>query len=101
MGVHHYKISLLPSVFFSEHLPKTLSDANVDHGQDPTTGWWATNPPTERLLAAVRTLLPKDNSWADGYVEEYVSCSEFGSDVRICEPSSGLKNQLYGIARMT
>ena len=60
MGVHHYKISLLPSVFFSEHLPKTLSDANVDHGQDPTTGWWATNPPTERLLAAVRTLLPKD-----------------------------------------
>lgn len=55
----------------------------MDRGEDAASGWWSLHPPTERLLVAVRTLLPTEKSWPGGEVEEYVSAGDWGSDIRI------------------
>jgi len=44
-------------------------------------GWWSLCQPSQRFLAVIRTLLPKDESW--GETEEYVSAQEWGSDLRV------------------
>ena len=76
MGVFHYKLSLLPRAYFEHEVPASLSGVEIERG-----GWWAAHVPSERLLSALRTLLPRDQSW--GEVEEYVSGGDFSSDVRI------------------
>jgi len=81
MGVHQYKLALLPRGYFGEQMPAMLSEADVDLGQDTNSGWWACHPPTARLLAGVRELLPVDKSW--GETEEYVSVGDLNSDLRI------------------
>jgi len=81
MGIHHYKIELLPKAFFGQQIPGKLSNADVERGEDIASGWWASFPPSERLVSAMRTLLPKDKSWSE--TEEYVSEPSWGSDVRI------------------
>jgi hypothetical protein len=81
MGVHHYQVVLLPRAYFGQQLPATLSEADRERGEDVASGWWASQPPSARLLAAIRTLLPTDKSW--GETEEYVSSGEWSSDVRV------------------
>jgi hypothetical protein len=81
MGAHHYEIALLPRAFFGQQLPATLSQADVDRGQDVSCGWWTSHPPSAAFLTAIRTLLPGDKS--RGETEEYVSAGDWGSDVRI------------------
>jgi len=81
MGVHHYKIALLPRAYYGQQLPETLSEADVKRGEDVASGWWASHPPSARLLSSIRTLLLTDKSW--GETEEYVSAGDWSSDVRI------------------
>jgi hypothetical protein len=81
MGVHHYKVALLPRAYFGQQLPATLSEADRARGEDVAAGWWASYPPSARFLTAVRALLPTDKSW--GETEEYVSAGDWSSDVRI------------------
>jgi hypothetical protein len=76
MCVFHYKIKLVPRAYFELDIPSSLSETEIERG-----GWWAAHSPSARLLAALRTLLPKDQSW--GETEEYVSGGDFGSDVRV------------------
>jgi hypothetical protein len=83
MGIHHYRIALLPGACFGQQLPAALAEADIDRGEDSTSGWWSSHPPTERLLTALRTLLATDRSWPSGEVEQYVSAGDWGSDVRI------------------
>jgi hypothetical protein len=76
MGVFHYKLSLLPRAYFGHEMPASLPETEIERRV-----WWAAQAPTERLLSALRTLLPHDKSW--GETEEYVSEGDFSSDVRI------------------
>ena len=86
MGVHHYKVSILPRAYFGQQLPATLSEADRKHGEDVASGWWAFHPPSARFLTAVRALLPSDKSW--GETEEFVSAGDWSSDVRIWKDAS-------------
>jgi hypothetical protein len=82
MGVHHYKLELIPRAAFGADLPASLSDAEIERGQDFTSGWWAALPPSSGLLAGLRGLLFIDKSW--GETEEFVSSGEWtSSDIRI------------------
>jgi hypothetical protein len=81
MGVHHFKLTVVPRAYFGERMPATLSEADIDRGEDIASGWWAGHPPSERFLTAIRVLLPTDKSW--GETEEYVSADVWGSDVRV------------------
>jgi len=81
MGVHHYKVALLPRAYFGQQLPATLSESDRERGEKVASGWWASYPPSAGFLAAIRTLLPTDESW--GETEEYVSAGDWSSDVRI------------------
>ena len=90
-GRYHYKINLLPRGCFGDTRPVTLSEADVERGQNFTSGWWAFHPPSIQLLAALRKLLPTDKSW--GETEEYISAENFGSDVRIWKNGE----QVWGI----
>jgi hypothetical protein len=108
MGVFHYKITLVPRAYFKQELPTSLSEVEIGRG-----GWWAAHPPSARLLSALRTLLPNDQSW--GETEEYVSRGDFSSDIRIWKEADrfddiefrfspvadewSLMQQLIGIAR--
>ena len=81
MGVHHYKVAMLPRACFGQQLPATLSEADRERGEDVASGWWASHPPSARFLTALRGLLPTDKSW--GETEEYASAGDWSSDVRI------------------
>ena len=81
MGVHQFKIALLPRACFSQPVPVVLSEADIDSGEDGTSGWWASHPPSVRFLSDLRALLPTDKSW--GNVEEFISTEKWGSDLRI------------------
>lgn len=81
MGVHHFKLVVVPRAYFGQQLPVVLSDAERDRGEDGASGWWASYPPSEQFLSAIRALLPTDKSW--GETEEYVSVGDWGSDVRV------------------
>jgi len=83
MGIFQYQVALLPRAYFGKQLPAQLSDAEIERGEDVVSGWWASEPPTEHLLAAVRSLLPTDKSWPGGDVEEYVLGGDYSSDIRI------------------
>jgi hypothetical protein len=83
MGVHHFKIRLVPLACFGRQLPVTLSESDLDRGEDTSSGWWALHPPSEDFLYRVRSLLPTAKPWPGGTVEEYVSDVDWGSDIRI------------------
>jgi hypothetical protein len=82
MGIYHYKIELLPREYFHGNpLVAPLSEDDIDQGQNDSSGWWAKHPPSEQLVASIRSLLPIDQSWGD--TEEFVSAGDWHSDVRI------------------
>lgn len=81
MGVHHFKLAVVPKAYFGQQLPAVLSETDRDRGEDGTSGWWASHPPSEQFLSAIRALLPTDKSW--GETEEYVSAGDWSSDVRV------------------
>jgi hypothetical protein len=85
MGVHHYEIALLPRAYFGTDLPATLLAGDEERGEDFSAGWWASSPPSERLLTGLRSLLPVNKTW--GETEEYESANQWGSDVRIWKDS--------------
>ncbi len=90
MGVHHYKIELLPRGCFGQRPPATLSKGDVERATDFNSGWWASHPPSTSLLAALRTLLPTNRSW--GETEEYVSAGDWGSDIRIWKDAGRVRS---------
>lgn len=81
MGVFHYKLVVVPRVYFGHRMPANLSEANIERGEGLASGWWAAHPPSEQLLAAIRAFLPTVKSWDE--TEEYVSTDVWGSDVRV------------------
>ncbi len=81
MGVHQYKIELLPRAYFQQRTPPTLSNADLERGQDFNSGWWASHPPSSRLISGLRTLLPTNKSW--GETEEFITAGDWSSDMRI------------------
>jgi len=70
MGAHHYQLALVPSAFADD-----LSDDLWERDD-----LWSEQPAIT-LLRELRSLLPKDTSWAD--VEEFESENDWGSDLRI------------------
>ena len=83
MGVHQYKLAIMPRAYFGQQLPVTMSEADIVRGEDPSSGWWAGHPPSEQFLAGVRALLPHAKPWPGGDVEEYVCSGDWGSDIRV------------------
>jgi hypothetical protein len=81
MGIHQFKVALMPRAYFGQEVPASLSEADRERGEDVASGCWAAHAPSDRFLAAMRALLPRDKSW--GETEEYVSEGDWGSDVRI------------------
>ena len=78
MGIFHYKLEIVPKQYvetFADPLPKDL----LNNGLLP----WLQVKPNEEMLNNLRVLLPNDNSWPGGDVEEYVTNNEWGSDCRI------------------
>lgn len=83
MGIFHYKIALLPREYFGQPLPTALSETDIERGEETTSGWWASYPPSAKLLGDLRALLPiEDRSWG-GDIEQYISTGDWSSDVRI------------------
>ena len=70
MGAHHYQLALLPSAF--------ADDASDDLWE--VDDHWPEQPPST-LLFELRSLLPNETSW--GFVEEFESENDWGSDLRI------------------
>jgi len=83
MGVHHYKLAVMPRAYFGQQLPATMSEADIDRGEDTSLGWWAAHPPSDQFMAGIRDLLPHARPWPDGDVEEYVCSGDLGSDIRV------------------
>ena len=84
MGVHHYKVELVPRAHFESRglpIPPAITEGEMEQGQSLVSGWWAAHPPSSQLLSGLRSLLPLDKSW--GETEEFVSTDDWGSDVRI------------------
>jgi hypothetical protein len=81
MGVYHFHLTVVPRAYFDQKLPIVLSEAEIEQGDDGSCGWWASHPPSEHFLVAIRNLLPTDKSW--GETEEYVSADDWSSDVRV------------------
>lgn len=84
MGVHQFKLSLVPKSYYEhQHFdaPARLSPEEVERGGHPENGWWASSQPTAQMLGRLRALLPKDNSW--GETEEFTTSAPWGSDLRI------------------
>lgn len=88
MAVFHYKLRLLPRAHFGLQFPQVLAGEQIDFGEEDNTGWWALHPPSAKLLAELRALLPLDKSWPGGQVEEYTTSPEYGSDIRIWKTGS-------------
>jgi hypothetical protein len=83
MGVHHYKLAVMPRAYFGQQLPATMSEADIDRGEDTSSGWWSVHPPSEQFLSGIRALLPHARPWPGGDVEEYVCSEDWGSDIRV------------------
>jgi hypothetical protein len=84
MGIHHFKLSMVPRAYFERigsPVPSALSDEEVDRGENADTGWWSSFQPTEQALARLRHLCPINKSW--GKTEEFVTSETWGSDLRI------------------
>ena len=84
MGVHHFKLSLVPRAYFERTgspVPALLTDEDVDRGQKADTGWWSSAQPSEQALVRVRQICRTDKSW--GETEEFVTSEPWGSDLRI------------------
>lgn len=84
MGVHHFKLSLLPRAHFERSglpAPSVLTEAEIDRGESTETGWWSSIQPTEQALARLRQLCPTNQTW--GETEEYTTSESWGSDLRI------------------
>lgn len=83
MGVHHFKLSLVPRAYFERlgsPVPPLLTDEDVDRGES-ADGWWSPLQPTEQAVSRLRQLCPTDKSW--GETEEFVTSETWGSDLRI------------------
>lgn len=87
MGVQHFEIQLVPRKWFGAQCRGLLPEEEIALGMDPVSGWWAACPPPDRLLSAVRNLLPLARPWPGGEVEEYVSPKPWGSSIRIWKDS--------------
>jgi hypothetical protein len=76
MGIHQFKIDVLPRAYFTGRndstLPARLERADLDAGD-----WWILHPPSKQLVDGLRTLLPINKSW--GETEEYCSSKEWTS----------------------
>ena len=83
MGVHHYKLAVVPRAYFGQQLPVTLSAADIDRGEDFPASWWASHPPSKLFLSGIRALLPHAKPWPGGEVEEYGSSGDWCSDIRV------------------
>jgi hypothetical protein len=84
MGVHHFKLSMLPRAYFERSgspIPSVLNEVEIDRGEGADAGWWSSIQPSEQALARLRQLCPTNNTW--GEAEEYVTSETWGSDLRI------------------
>ena len=84
MGVHHFKLSLLPKAYFQRiglPVPSVLTAEDIDLGESVDTGWWSSLQPSEQAVTRLRRLCPADSSW--GEPEAVVTTEPWGSDLRI------------------
>ncbi len=83
MSVHHYELAVVPRAYIGHQLPAKMSEADIQRGEDPSSGWWAAHPPSELFLSGIRALLPHARPWPGGDVEEYVCSGDWGADIRV------------------
>lgn len=84
MGVHHFKLSIVPREYFERiglPVPSVLTAEEVDRGENANSGWWASLQPTAQALERLRHLCPTEKSW--GETEEFVTGGTWGSELRI------------------
>ena len=75
MGVHHYKLDIVPEALAIRYLDKPHEfDLNEVEPFEHI-------PPPQPLLARLRNMLPRENSW--GPCEEFETGDKWGSDLRI------------------
>ena len=90
MGVHHFKLSMIPRAFLKawpELAAGGWSDEQLAAVEDEESGCWANRQPTPTTVAELRSLLPRDTSWGD--VEEFRSEGTWCSDLRIWKDDMG------------
>jgi hypothetical protein len=87
MAAFHYKLEVVPKYYFGELLPTNVPLHEVEEGLSP----WTSPPyPSNKFIAELRCLLPVNKSW--GETEEYVSGSDYSSDVRIWRENGKIEN---------
>lgn len=80
MGVHHYKLSVMPASACQTH-SEVFSRNDLSPDAFDELDIWQT-PPANAFLTELREFLPRETSW--GPCEEFESATEtWGSDLRI------------------
>lgn len=90
MGLHQYKLEIVPKRYV-EDLKSPLPKKYLRDGLYP----WLNEEPDNYMLNQLRDLLPNDNSWPGGDVEEYITDNMWGSDCRIYKESGKVENIIF------
>lgn len=102
MGIHHFKLSMVPIAYFARigsPVPVTLNEEDIDRATSTDDGWWPSLQPTPQALARLRSLCPTAKSW--GETEEFVTSEPWGSDLRIWKERGRIWQVVFRFAPIT